>query len=353
MGDRAHTDRDSAPMTVAVETALGVVAYAVARGLPMGRITRSTGLTAADLSRPDGRLPAEAMGALWRVLDDAFPGEALALELARSAPLSAMGRVGQIARYAGSLRAALQVFVRYAHTMAPAIEVTLREDRDEATLAIHHPLDAVDRGHGAELGLGLGVRIVFENFGGGVVPERVEFVHAPHGPQALYEAHFRAPVLFGRPRNALVFSIDSLGATNTFQDPSVFRFLEAHLALASGQSPDDLDPLARARVALARNGQRLEYSAEALARALGLSLRQLQRLTQAQGTTVQELIDEARATRARELLRDAELGLGEIAFLLGYSNDRSFRRAFKRWTGQTPSYARELVSSSGSSGRSV
>lgn len=340
MGDRGHTDHDgAAPMTVSVETGLACVAYAVGRGVPLERITRSTGLTATDLADPTGRLPVDTIGALWRFLDEAFPAEALALDMARSAPMSAMGRLGHIAQYAGNLRTALQVFARYAHTMAPEIEVSLRTQDAEVTLSIRHPLDAVDRGHGVELALGFAVRLLFENFER-VVPRRVLFSHRAHAPRSVYEAYFRAPVLFERPGNALVFGVECLESTSARQDTGVFHFLKAHLTLSRGEAPDELDPLGRVRVALAQNGLRGDFRADALARSLGQSLRHLQRLTRAQGTTVQALIDEARAARARALLERSGLGVDEVAVLLGYSNDRAFRRAYKRWTGETPGKTR-------------
>ena len=43
-----------------------------------------------------------------------------------------------------------------------------------------------------------------------------------------------------------------------------------------------------------------------------------------------------RGERATALLRDPAVGIGEIAFVLGYSEPTAFHRSFKRWTGQTP-----------------
>ena len=97
------------------------------------------------------------------------------------------------------------------------------------------------------------------------------------------------------------------------------------------------DPLAQVRYAIRVNAQRGEYGAELLAKRLAMSLRSLQRLTQEHGTSVQALLEHAREAHARELLGDAKLSFQEVAFLLGYSTQRAFRRAFKRWTGETPS----------------
>ena len=49
-----------------------------------------------------------------------------------------------------------------------------------------------------------------------------------------------------------------------------------------------------------------------------------------------ELLDEARKSHALELLADPQLSIEQIAFVLGYSDDRGFRRAFTRWVGSSP-----------------
>jgi AraC-like DNA-binding protein len=54
------------------------------------------------------------------------------------------------------------------------------------------------------------------------------------------------------------------------------------------------------------------------------------------GTTFFDLVDALRESLAREYVQDPKLGLGEIAYLLGYSDLSAFGRSFKRWTGKTP-----------------
>ena len=63
--------------------------------------------------------------------------------------------------------------------------------------------------------------------------------------------------------------------------------------------------------------------------------------TGAQGVTFAQLLDEVRADLARMYLGDSQLAVFEVAFLLGYSEPSAFNRAFRRWTGQTPSEYRK------------
>ncbi|MBZ0119629.1 MAG: helix-turn-helix transcriptional regulator [Sandaracinaceae bacterium] len=73
-----------------------------------------------------------------------------------------------------------------------------------------------------------------------------------------------------------------------------------------------------------------------MAKGLATSARTLQRTLRDEGSSFAALLDQARAATARAYLRDPALSLAEIAWLLGFSDQSTFSRAFKRWTGATP-----------------
>jgi AraC-like DNA-binding protein len=77
--------------------------------------------------------------------------------------------------------------------------------------------------------------------------------------------------------------------------------------------------------------------AEGLARALNVSLRTLHRHLRLEGASVQSLKDEVRCRRAQDLLRRTRQPVKQIAHQLGYRSDKSFARAFRQWTGASPS----------------
>ena len=79
-----------------------------------------------------------------------------------------------------------------------------------------------------------------------------------------------------------------------------------------------------------------QTAAATVARELGMSPRTLNRRLRAEGTWFRGILDAVRGERATALLRDPSVGIGEIAFVLGYSEPAAFHRSFKRWTGQTP-----------------
>jgi AraC-like DNA-binding protein len=78
-----------------------------------------------------------------------------------------------------------------------------------------------------------------------------------------------------------------------------------------------------------------------IARELQTSERSLRRGLAELGTSYQQLLDDARRERALEWTRSTAMPFDQLASQLGFSDVRSFRRAFKRWTGRTPSELRE------------
>jgi AraC-like DNA-binding protein len=98
--------------------------------------------------------------------------------------------------------------------------------------------------------------------------------------------------------------------------------------------------LERVRLAVANALVRGRPTIRAIARALHASPRTLQRRLREQGTSYAKLIDSVRRERTESLVTTGRLSITEIAFLAGFRDLGGFRRAFRRWTGVTPSRAR-------------
>lgn len=75
---------------------------------------------------------------------------------------------------------------------------------------------------------------------------------------------------------------------------------------------------------------------EALAAYNGVGVRSLQRKLKNLGTNFLELLDVTRCQMAERYLADDSFELSEISHRLGYTEQSSFTRAFKMWTGKTP-----------------
>lgn len=83
-------------------------------------------------------------------------------------------------------------------------------------------------------------------------------------------------------------------------------------------------------------------NASGAAQSLGYSVRTLQRLLLAEGTTFSETLEAVRRELATEMLTSSDMAVTEISDKLGYSSVANFSRAFHRWKGVSPSEFRSL-----------
>ena len=74
----------------------------------------------------------------------------------------------------------------------------------------------------------------------------------------------------------------------------------------------------------------------AVARKTGTSERTLQRRLAKAGVSFGDLLEQTRRALAERYLRDRDVAIGEVSYLLGYSEQSAFSRAFRRWTGVSP-----------------
>jgi len=79
-----------------------------------------------------------------------------------------------------------------------------------------------------------------------------------------------------------------------------------------------------------------EATIETLASALNMTSRSLQRKLKTEGVNFRRLLDQARFDLTRQLMIEKEQPLSHISGIVGFNDQSSFNRAFKRWTGQTP-----------------
>lgn len=162
------------------------------------------------------------------------------------------------------------------------------------------------------------------------------------GDEAMARAYaegFACELHFERERSAIGFAAEWLERPLPLADPVTHREMleqcrRQNIDLAARRAWLD-----KVRAILA---ERLQDppGLEELARRLNCSSRSLRRHLQPQRTSYQQLLDELRFARAKELLQSGDMPIYRIAEELGFSETASLRHAFQRWSGQPPSHFR-------------
>ena len=150
-----------------------------------------------------------------------------------------------------------------------------------------------------------------------------------------YTDAFSAPVELGTPFNYIEFDKAECDAMLSGRNIELAMANERILdSYVQALDPDKVTSQVRGLlISLMPSGH---VGQEEVARKMNRSLSTLQRQLSSEGKNFKDIRDETRRLMAEEYIREGDYSLSQIAFLLGFSDQSNFSRAFKRWTGSTP-----------------
>lgn len=305
-------------------------------GTDPAEIVAKAGLDADGLDSIENRIPFVAMGRLLHecAVKTGYPH--FGLLMGQRARLSHLGLPGQLARCAPTVGAAIRTFTVYQHLNSQGMATFLLEKDGVAALgSVVYQKGAEHVEHIYDATIAATLSIMREFCGAHWRPERVLFSHAKPTDDGPYRRVFQAPCRFNAERTALEFPADVLDHRLASADPEQFRILEAQ-----AHARDDFGLAFRLRRSLGVLLLAQAASGDQVAKLLLMHRRTLSRRLKAEGTTFHQLLDEVRFETACQLLDTARIPITEIAASLGYAETSAFSRAFRRWSGATPSQRR-------------
>lgn len=149
-----------------------------------------------------------------------------------------------------------------------------------------------------------------------------------------YRDYLGCPVVFGARRNRLWYRVADFDRPISMADEETSAVIERHCQAILADMTKQAG-LGQAIRQLLLRQSRTPPTAGELAKQLGMSERSLRRKLDAEGISYSRLLSDFRRDLATEYLQSTGLTPKEIAYLVGYTNISSFRRAFKTWTGKT------------------
>jgi len=323
------------PPLIAATSTLAMVREAGARGVQTADLLEQAGLTRESLEDPDARIPAPTVLAIWNALRERAADPALQLAAPATLPFGAYRVIDYLVAASATVGDGIRRFARFFGLIADAVTLGIDRDDDEhrlrLTMADGGPVPPVYVDYVfAALVSRIRMRIP------DLQVRRVELRQPEPPATAPYREFFRAPVRFGAAADRLCFSREEWDSPMESSDAALARILEEHARILAERIPHTA-PGFRAEVQERIASASPEAgSAEDVARALNVSVRTLQRKLVATGTTFREVSDTVRGRLAEGYLTDPTVAIAEVAFMLGFSEQSSFNRAFRRWTGETP-----------------
>lgn len=280
---------------------------------------------------PDGLLDAVLLELQRQTGDDCF-----GLALGRHVRPTTFHALGFAWLASSSLLDAFHRLERYDRIVATADEIVIAEQPDHYALIVR-PRDP--ESPTPDLSVGAFFVAVLEMCrwiaATDPAPLEVHVMQRARGRAGAFVAAFGAPVRFEADDNRMIF--DRVMAEQPVPGAN------AELAKLSDRVSEDylrdLEPSTVAREVRALLLKMLpsgEATQQNIAGRLNRSCSSLQRDLRAEGTTFRQVREETRKALATDYVRRPDISLQEVAFLLGFSDQSNFSRAFRRWTGQSP-----------------
>lgn len=329
--------------TVSAAYPLFILAIGAERGLAEDSLLAYSGLSRALLTAPDARVTIVQYGQIVANLMRHSHDPALGIELGMRSNLTKIGMIGFGLMSCHSLREAITLGLRYIPLRVPYFHASFSQDGDTGIIDIQEALPLGPHRQFAFEYLMVELRYIYLSL---MIPGMPQFEDASemwfmHNEPDYFAAYReRLPrCRFGKPAYQLRFDARKLDLPILTASPETVRHVinhcERELALLGVV---DLPARIRALLVCGDDGY---PSVDMIARTIHMSERTLKRKLHEHGLSYSDLLLQVRERDARQLLSVAGMSVSDVAARVGYTNRVNFSRAFKQWTGQTPSEYRQ------------
>ncbi|MRV71955.1 helix-turn-helix domain-containing protein [Duganella sp. FT92W] len=336
-------DKPAAVANIIPNMARALLGLIEDRGLSPARLCRGMGFTYQDLLRHQVLLSYQQTRELilraQRLLQDPAFGVAVG---ARQTPVS-WGVAGLAMLTCETFGEATQYVVAQQEAAGALVENFVEVRGNELMLEVRpRRFDLQIEGFLADESLAGALAISRYLLGAELRPLRIDFTRSAPAHDEMYRRYFRCPLRFNADVNRMVLESHWLDVRLPGYDRITCSMVREQLNSLLHVPPgrDDLQESVANQMRF-RTGQ--APSQVHIAQAVNVSARSLRRQLSSQGASYRALRDATRFEAARDLLAHSQLSVAAIAERMGYADARSFRRAFKRWSGVLPSDYRDRL----------
>lgn len=301
------------------------------------------GIDLSECNDPNARFPTACMQKLWALSVEATGDPCFGLTAARQFQPAVLQGLGFAWLASDTLRDALRRLARYSRMINPLINIQIEDTAQTTDLVILGPGKWPNYVHAAsDLAMAALLQMCRSTAGEGLDPIHVT-LRRPKPPFPCIERFdhvFRSPIDYGAPDNRLRFDEKIIDMPLATANPELARINDQVVV-------DYLARFERASITMQVRSWIIQHlpdgapSQETIANALHLSLRSLQRKLKEEDVTFKNLLEDTRRELALQYIRESYRSIGEITYMLGFSEPSNFTRAFKRWTGMSPAEYRE------------
>ncbi len=296
---------------------------------------RKAGINPELLKKSDARIDISNVDELWRLAVELLEDPCFGIKMTENWHPSYVGALGYAWCASSTLRTALNRAVRYIHVVSEDLNIKLAEtpggikvisdlEKSIFTLPQHHDVVISTIMHMCRF-----------NYGDELLATEVCLAHEKPPCAKVISDFFRTPVIYDTAVSSFTLAnkdVDlKLSSGNKelalLHDEVLMKYL---IEIKKG------DIVQQIQSVILDNLPTGNVSDNLIAKELNLSERSLQRKLKEKGTTFRTVLDDVREMAAIQYIKNPVNTMSDIAFLLGFSEQSAFSRAFKKWTGSSP-----------------
>jgi AraC-like DNA-binding protein len=330
------------PMLTA-RTLVLVEGFMKKHGLDFALAMRGVGLDPGVTSDRHAEVPLQSFVELLENVARSWGTDAFGVLLAEAYSFGMTGIFDHAIANSPTLEVALANYVRFYNLVVGGYETQLEKGPSQSYLSTSVPPFLGPHDQSVDGTVALQVIRIRHVMADPSFPVTIEMTRRT--PRAVSEFYrvLGPHVRFSRPQNRIGLATSDLQKPVPIADPVLYEVIEAAAEKASRARRSADDPVGRLALYLVGALARGETSLDMAAEALGFSPRALARELRNAGTTYKEFVAETRKFMADHYIKNSDLPLTEVAFLLGFSELSAFSRAAKGWFGTTAREMRKQV----------
>lgn len=322
-----------------------VLRYLQNRGIDTDAIMARQNIKPEDVDSPDTRLTVHQTNYIFDQAMLLSDDECMGIHAARQWPPEKGEIVGQIVLNCKTIGEAVEKTIRYQQLLAQSLKLDA-EIADEIVTVRRFSLigaPVIQKSQRMLFALSRFLTYCRNLIKGDFEMIEVRFEHSPPVDKTEYERFFQAPVLFNQTDNAIVFNRKYLDLPVEQPNSYFLYVLERHANDILGKIESGSIYSKKVSDLIIHNFQGEIPTVKSVARELSMSVRSLQLKLKDEHTSFSSLLEKIREELAVRYLKENEVSITDISYLLGFSESSAFSRTFKRWTNTTPLKYRKSV----------
>ena len=296
---------------------------------------KKAGIRSELLLNSNARININQVDALWEQAAEIIEDPCFAIDMAEFWHPSHMGALGYAWLASSTLRQAFNRAVRYIHVVTEDLNLDVADTPAgfKISIDLEDSIFTLPQHH--DLVLSIIMHMCRFNFGEELVPTEVKLAHPEPACSKKITDYFRTEVQFDAEQTSLAMAraeVDRVLPSGNKQialmhDEMLMRYL---VEIKKG------DIVQQVQSIILENLPDGQVTDRLVASELNLSERSMQRRLKEHKTTFRFLLDGVREMVAKQYIENPMNRMSDIAFLLGFSEQSAFSRAFKKWTGKSP-----------------